>query len=55
MDQRGEQEAHLPEGNFTLAGMAGILSGVMYCPLTAIFLIAEITNSVVDAGHRLIV
>ena len=25
-------------------GMAGLLSGVMYCPLTAIFLIAEITN-----------
>ncbi len=35
---------HLPEGNFTLVGMAGLLSGVMYCPLTAIFLIAEITN-----------
>lgn len=34
----------LPEGNFTLVGMAGVLSGVMYCPLTAIFLIAEITN-----------
>ncbi len=35
---------HLPESNFTLVGMAGVLSGVMYCPLTAIFLIAEITN-----------
>ncbi|ULQ55646.1 chloride channel protein [Flavihumibacter rivuli] len=34
----------LPEGNFSLAGMAGVLSGIMYCPLTAIFLIAEITN-----------
>lgn len=34
----------LPEGNFSLVGMAGVLSGVMYCPLTAIFLIAEITN-----------
>ncbi|HEV2353624.1 MAG TPA: chloride channel protein [Puia sp.] len=34
----------IPETNFTLVGMAGILSGVMYCPLTAIFLIAEITN-----------
>jgi CIC family chloride channel protein len=34
----------IPEGNFSLAGMAGLLSGVMYCPLTAIFLIAEITN-----------
>ncbi len=34
----------LPEGNFALVGMAGVLSGVMYCPLTGIFLIAEITN-----------
>lgn len=34
----------LPEGNFALVGMAGMLSGVMYCPLTGIFLIAEITN-----------
>lgn len=34
----------IPEGNFTLVGMAGVLSGVMYCPLSAIFLIAEITN-----------
>jgi CIC family chloride channel protein len=40
----------LPEGNFTLVGMAGLLSGVMYCPLTAIFLIAEITN-----GYGLII
>ncbi|WP_462254473.1 chloride channel protein [Ferruginibacter sp.] len=34
----------IPEGNFSLVGMAGVLSGVMYCPLTAIFLIAEITS-----------
>ncbi len=34
----------VPEGNFSLVGMAGVLSGVMYCPLTAVFLIAEITN-----------
>ncbi len=34
----------VPVGNFSLVGMAGVLSGVMYCPLTAIFLIAEITN-----------
>lgn len=33
-----------PEGNFALVGMAGVMSGVMYCPLSAIFLIAEITN-----------
>ncbi|MBS1606294.1 MAG: chloride channel protein [Bacteroidetes bacterium] len=41
---------HLSETNFTLVGMAGLLSGVMYCPLTSIFLIAEITN-----GYGLIV
>lgn len=34
----------LPEANFTLAGMAGILSGIMYAPLTGIFLIAEVTG-----------
>ncbi|MFT3846005.1 MAG: chloride channel protein [Lacibacter sp.] len=34
----------IPVGNFSLVGMAGVLSGVMYSPLTAIFLIAEITN-----------
>lgn len=34
----------IPESNFSLVAMAGILSGVMYCPLTAVFLIAEITN-----------
>ena len=35
---------HLPESNFTIVGMAGVLSGVMRAPLTAIFLIAEITG-----------
>lgn len=34
----------LAVSNFSLVGMAGILSGVMYCPLTAVFFIAEITN-----------
>lgn len=34
----------LPVNNFTLVAMAGILSGVFYAPLTAIFLIAEITG-----------
>ncbi len=34
-----------PVGNFSLAGMAGLLSGVMHAPLTGIFLIAEITGS----------
>jgi chloride channel protein, CIC family len=36
--------AHLPESNFMLVAMAGILAGVFYAPLTAIFLIAEITG-----------
>ena len=30
--------------NFTLVGMCGVLSGVLHAPLTAIFLIAEITS-----------
>ena len=34
----------LPENNFTIVGMAGILSGIMYAPLTGIFLIAEVTG-----------
>lgn len=36
--------AKIPQSNFTLVAMAGILSGVFYAPLTAIFLIAEITG-----------
>lgn len=36
--------AHIPETNFTLVGMAGILSGIFHAPLSAIFLIAEITG-----------
>ena len=36
--------AKLPVSNFTLVGMAGILSGLFHAPLTAIFLIAEITG-----------
>jgi len=35
---------NLPENNFTIVGMAGILSGIYHAPLTAIFLIAEITG-----------
>lgn len=34
----------LPEENFALAGMAGLMAGVMHAPLTAIFLTAEITG-----------
>lgn len=36
--------AKLPVSNFTLVGMAGILSGLFHAPLTGIFLIAEITG-----------
>ncbi|NNK70329.1 MAG: chloride channel protein, partial [Flavobacteriaceae bacterium] len=32
------------ETNFTLVGMAGLMAGVLHAPLTAIFLIAEITG-----------
>jgi CIC family chloride channel protein len=34
----------LSQSNFTLVGMCGVMSGVQYAPLTAIFLIAEITS-----------
>jgi CIC family chloride channel protein len=36
--------AGISENNFTLVGMAGVMAGVMHAPLTAIFLIAEITG-----------
>ncbi len=32
------------ESNFTLVGMAGLIAGVLHAPLTAIFLIAQITG-----------
>jgi len=41
---------NISESNFALVGMAGILSGVLHAPLTAIFLIAETTK-----GYELIV
>ena len=34
----------VPESNFALVGMAGMMSGVMHAPLTGIFLIAELTG-----------
>jgi CIC family chloride channel protein len=40
----------LPESNFTTLGMAGLLAGILQSPLTAIFLIAEVTG-----GYNLIV
>jgi len=41
---------NVPIGNFTIVGMAGILSGLFHAPLTAIFLIGEITG-----GYNLMV
>ncbi len=41
---------NLPESIFALVGMAGAMSGVMYAPLTGIFLIAELTG-----GYSLII
>lgn len=35
---------YVPEKNFTLLGMGGVMAGVMHAPLTGIFLIAEITG-----------
>lgn len=35
---------YIPEKNFTLMGMAGVMAGVMHAPLTGIFLIAELTD-----------
>ena len=40
----GFEFLEVSERNFTLVGMAGIMAGVMHAPLTAIFLIAEITG-----------
>ena len=45
--QSGKPVSGLPrisENNFALVGMAGVMAGVMHAPLTAIFLIAEITG-----------
>ncbi|MBP6609933.1 MAG: chloride channel protein [Paludibacter sp.] len=36
---------HVPNENFALAGMSGLMSGVMHAPLTGIFLIAELTGT----------
>ncbi|KAA6316356.1 Voltage-gated ClC-type chloride channel ClcB, partial [termite gut metagenome] len=35
---------YLPEKNFALMGMAGVMSGIMHAPLTGVFLIAELTG-----------
>jgi chloride channel protein, CIC family len=36
--------ANIPDNRFVLVGMAGMMAGVMHAPLTAIFLIAEVTG-----------
>ncbi|HUX97199.1 MAG TPA: chloride channel protein [Bacteroidales bacterium] len=43
-------QVDLPDNRFVLAGMAGMMAGVMHAPLTAIFLIAEITG-----GYNLLI
>lgn len=43
-------EFTVPEQNFVLVGMAGLMAGVMQAPMTAIFLIAEITG-----GYELLI
>ena len=40
----------VPEQNFVLVGMAGLMSGVMQAPMTAIFLIADMTG-----GYELLI
>lgn len=40
----GEYIPLLPEENFALMGMAGVMAGVMHAPLTGTFLIAELTG-----------
>ncbi len=35
---------YLPQENFALMGMAGMMAGVMHAPLTGVFLIAELTG-----------
>jgi len=40
----------ISEKNFTLVGMGGVIAGILHAPLTALFLIAEITG-----GYELII
>ena len=40
----GGSSLSVPEQNFVLVGMAGLMAGVMQAPMTAIFLIAEISG-----------
>lgn len=40
----GVLNTSVSESNFTLVGMTGLMAGVLHAPLTAIFLIAEVTG-----------
>lgn len=44
INNNGFINVSVSESNFTLVGMAGVLAGVLHAPLTAIFLIAELTG-----------
>lgn len=44
INQLGWFEHSLPLASFTLVAMAGLVAGVLHAPLTAIFLIAELTG-----------
>ncbi len=46
----GPDSYMIPEQNFVLVGMAGMMAGVMQAPMTAIFLIAEISG-----GYELLI
>ena len=43
-NQLGFGSFSISESNFTLVGMTGLMAGVLHAPLTAIFLIAEVTG-----------
>ena len=43
-NMHGVMGVNLPENNYALLGMCGLMSGVMHAPLTGIFLIAELTG-----------
>ena len=50
INQLGILKSSVSESHFTLVGMAGLMAGVLHAPLTAIFLIAELTG-----GYDLII
>jgi CIC family chloride channel protein len=44
INNSGVLSSPISESNFTLVGMTGLMAGVLHAPLTAIFLIAEVTG-----------